>query len=162
MTAGGKVENCGDSWSTNRGILPSRLRRAWRAEPGDKIEVAERLAAFACALRDHLRGGVRLQNIAGFRDCTDNPQHVPAYIVARLYDRLECWRDTDQLGGFELLFLDRHASALLDIGGGCERISKTPISAGYRRFIRQSIAVYLLTLPWGLISLLGYWTGRWS
>jgi hypothetical protein len=40
---------------------------------------------------------------------------------------------------------------LMDICGACERIQKTPISQSYRWFIRQSIAIYLLTLPWGLM-----------
>ena len=129
-----------------------------RAEPRDKIEVAARLSAFALALKLHLRGGVKLQQLPTFEHSTDNPTHVPAYIVARIYDRLERWRHAEQLGGFELLFLDRHAAALLDICGACERIKKTPISRGYRRFILQSIWVYLATLPWGLVDFLGWWT----
>lgn len=129
-----------------------------RAEPRDKIEVAARLSAFATALKLHLRGGVKLQQLPTFEHSTDDPTHVPAYIVARIYDRLERWRHAEQLGGFELLFLDRHAAALLDICGACERIKKTPISGGYRRFILQSIWVYLATLPWGLVDYLGWWT----
>ncbi|MCE9603459.1 MAG: hypothetical protein K8U03_00995 [Planctomycetia bacterium] len=129
-----------------------------RAEPRDKIEIAERLSAFAFALKDHLRGGVRLQDLPTFHDSTEQPKHVPSFIVARIYDRLERWRHSEQLGGFELLFLDRHAAALLEICGSCERIHKTPISGGYRRFIMQSIWVYVLTLPWGLVDTLEWWT----
>src|SRR5262249_10352450 len=32
------------------------------------------------------------------------------------------------------------------------------ISVSYRWFIRQSIAIYLLTLPWGLVETFGWWT----
>ena len=128
-----------------------------RAEPRDKTAIAERLSAFAFALRDHLRGGCKLQQVPGYADSKDAPDHVPSYIAKQIYERLERWRQAEQLGGFELLFLDRHASALLDICGGCERIRKTPIARGYRRFIRQAIGVYLVTLPWGIVDLLGYW-----
>jgi len=135
-----------------------KIETCVRAEQRDKIELADRLSAFAVALKEHLRGGCKLQDLAPFRDSTDHPKHVPAYIVARIYDRLERWRLAEQLGGFELLFLDRHAAALLDVCGACERILKTPISGGYRRFIQQSIGVYVLTLPWGLVDTVGWWT----
>lgn len=128
-----------------------------RAESRDKSAIAERLAAFAVALKDHLRGGCRLQQVPGYENSPDNPEHVPSYITKQIYERLERWRQAEQLGGFELLFLDRHASSLMDICGGCERIRKTPIALGYRRFIRQAIGVYLVTLPWGIVDLLGYW-----
>jgi putative membrane protein len=62
------------------------------------------------------------------------------------------------VGGFELLFLDGHAASLMNICGACERIQKSPISASYRWFIRQTIAIYLLTLPWGLLEHFGWWT----
>jgi putative membrane protein len=44
------------------------------------------------------------------------------------------------------------------ICGACERIQKSPISVSYRWFIRQSIGIYLLTLPWGFIGSFGFWT----
>lgn len=135
-----------------------KIETCVRAEQRDKIEVADRLSAFAVALKQHLRGGVKLQDLPPFADDREQPAHVPSYIVARIYDRLERWRLAEQLGGFELLFLDRHAAALLDICGACERILKTPISRGYRRFILQSIWVYILTLPWGLVDYLEWWT----
>jgi putative membrane protein len=68
------------------------------------------------------------------------------------------WRQRDQLGGFQLLFLDHHAAALMNICGACERIQKSPISVSYRRFFRQSIGVYLITLPWGLVETFEWWT----
>jgi len=129
-----------------------------RAEPRDKVDIANRLIDFAVALKEHLRRKpVRLKDLPSFHNSTDAPQHVPAYVAQQIYDRLERWRQAEQLGGFELLFLDRHSSALMDICGACERILKTPIAAGYRRFIRQAIAVYLVTLPWGLVDFFGYW-----
>lgn len=129
-----------------------------RAEQRDKLEIADRLSAFAYALKEHLRGGVKLQTLPTFEHDEEQPKHVPAYIVSRIYDRLERWRLAEQLGGFELLFLDRHAAALMDICGACERILKTPIAGGYRRFILQSIWVYIVTLPWGIVDDLQWWT----
>jgi putative membrane protein len=83
---------------------------------------------------------------------------VPAYLSERIYDQLERWRQADQIGGFELLFLDQHAASLMNICGACERIQKSPISISYRWFIRQSIVIYLFTLPWGLMKDFELWT----
>lgn len=138
--------------------LAIKIQTCVQAEAQDKRELAAHLADFAVALKEHLRRGVRLQSLPSFAGDRADPEHVPAYIAQTIYDRIERWRKTEQLGGFELLFLDQHASALMNICGGCERIRKTPIPASYRTFIRQSIAIYLATLPWGIVDLLHWWT----
>ncbi len=129
-----------------------------QAAESDKRKLLGWLGAFAVALKEHLRDGVRLNELEGFQDASDDPEHVPAYLSQAIYGQLETWRRAGQIGEIELLFLDRHAAALMDICGGCERIRKTPISFSYRRFLRQVIALYLLTLPWGLARDLGIWT----
>jgi putative membrane protein len=138
--------------------LALKVQTCVRAETADKTRLGGWLRDFAVALKLHLRGGVRLTDLPSFADSTEKPPHVPAYITARIYEQFEAWRQNDQLGGFELLFLDQHASSLMNICGACERIQKSPISISYRWFIRQSIAIYLLTLPWGLIESFGLWT----
>ena len=72
---------------------------------------------FAVALKGHLRQGVRLSDLPGFAETRgrEQPAHVPAYISARIYDQIETWRRNDQVGGFELLFLDPHAASLMNI-----------------------------------------------
>jgi ion channel-forming bestrophin family protein len=131
-----------------------------RADQADKLRLGQWLSDFAFALKGHLRGGVRLADLPGFAGIKieQEPRHVPAYIAGRIYEQFEEWRQDDQLGGFELLFLDQHAAALMNVCGACERIQKSPISLSYRWFIRQSIAIYLLTLPWGLVETFGWWT----
>lgn len=139
--------------------LAIKIETCVQAEPREKREVAERLSAFAVALKEHLRDGIKLRDLPAYAEAKDDdPQHVPAYIATSIYEQIERWRQSEKVGGFELLFLDRHAAALMDICGGCERIRKTPIAGSYRNFIRQSIAIYLSTLPWGVVDLLAWWT----
>ena len=138
--------------------LAIKLQTCVRAAEEDKRRVGQWLIDFAYALRDHLRGGARLSGLKSFPDVATEPPHVPAYISGRIYDQIEAWRRDDKVGGFELLFLDQHASSLMNICGACERIQKSPISVSYRWFIRQLIAIYLITLPWGLIETFGWWT----
>jgi putative membrane protein len=139
--------------------LAIKVQTCVRADAADKEGLGRWLSGFAFALKEHLRGGVKLPDVPGLGEhAGHDPPHVPAFISARIYEQFEAWRQTDQLGGFELLFLDQHAKALMDICGACERIKKTPISLSYRWFIRQSIAIYLLALPWGLMDSFGWWT----
>jgi putative membrane protein len=138
--------------------LAIKVQTCVRAAEADKRRLGQWLVDFAYALRDHLRGGAKLRDLKSFGDVDEEPAHVPAYISGRIYDQFEAWRRDDKLGGFELLFLDQHASSLMNICGACERIQKSPISVSYRWFIRQLIGIYLITLPWGLIESLGWWT----
>ena len=158
-TAGGKGELWGQLVNDCRN-LAIKVQTCVRADAEDKVRLGWWLSGFAFALKGHLRGGVRLADLPGLTDIAGNtnPPHVPAYISARIYDQFETWRQNDQLGGFELLFLDQHASSLMNVCGACERIQKSPISLSYRWFIRQSIAIYLLTLPWGLMQSFHWWT----
>jgi ion channel-forming bestrophin family protein len=140
--------------------LAIKVQTCVRADAEDKQRLGRWLSDFALALKGHLRGAVRLSDLPGFAAAPDVPQpeHVPAYVSSRIYEQFEAWRQSDQLGGFELLFLDQHAASLMNVCGACERIQKSPISLSYRWFIRQSIAIYMLALPWGLMQTFGWWT----
>lgn len=139
--------------------LAIKVQTCVRSNEEDKQRLGRWLIDFAFALKEHLRGNARLADLPGFRGLAeDEPQHVPAFISAKIYQQFETWRQNDQLGGVELLFLDHHAAALMNICGSCERIQRSPISLSYRWFIRQSIAIYILALPWGLVRSFGWWT----
>lgn len=129
-----------------------KLRACVQASVDSKREMANWLKLFPVALKEHLRGPVALRDLPGFENTTDTPEHVPAYITQLIYRRIEHWRAADQVGGFELLFLDRHAAALMDICGACERIHKTPIATSYLWIIREAIALYLIVLPYGICN----------
>lgn len=138
--------------------LAIKVSTCVQGDEEEKRTLARWLIRFAYALKDHLRNRARLADYPEFADEPRQVVHAPAYISERIYQRIEGWRQGEKLGGFELLFLDRHAAALMDICGACERIRNTRISASYRHFIRQSIAIYLLSLPWGLIHDYHFWT----
>jgi putative membrane protein len=138
--------------------LAIKVQSCVRAGQHEKQLFARKLISFCYALKDHLRGDVRLQDLDGFKDSTDNPTHVPAYVTSAIYLQFETWRQTNQLGRVELLLLDPHAASLMNICGACERIRKTPISISWRRFIRQLLGIYLLSLPWAIEEDMGYWS----
>src|SRR5215831_17949789 len=139
--------------------LAIKVETCVRADAAEKLRLGQWLSDFAISLKDHLRGKARLSDLPAFKNepAATEPEHVPAYIAARIYEQIEQWRQSEQLGGFELLFLDQHAASLMNVCGACERIQKSPISVSYRWFIRQSITIYLITLPWGLMEGFGWW-----
>ncbi len=137
--------------------LAIKVHTCVHADASEKQQLGVWLADFSVGLKDHLRGNARLQALLGFESSPDQPIHIPSYIAARIYGQLAQWRQKEQLGGFELLFLDSHAASLMNICGACERIQNSPISISYRWFIRQSIAIYLMTMPWAILDTFGYW-----
>jgi ion channel-forming bestrophin family protein len=116
------------------------------------------VVTFARALKEHLREGVRPQDLSAYKMIAVEPKHVPGHIALQLRQAVSEWAQKGSIDRFEEMMLDRHITALMDICGGCERIRRTPLATSYRTFIRQGIALYLATLPWGLVYDFGFWT----
>jgi putative membrane protein len=119
--------------------------------------LAKLLAGFARALKNHLRGQGALQAIPGYEGDTRRIQHVPAFIAGEVFSLLDRWRREDRIDGYEQLMLDRHARALMDISGACERIKSCPIPPSYHALLRYGICVYVLVAPFFVIHELGLW-----
>ena len=84
--------------------------------------------------------------------------HGPSQTMLAIYDLLDRWREAGRIDGDRLRILDAEAREFLEICGGCERIVKTPLTRSYRVFLRQGIWLYLLILPWGIITSLDFWS----
>jgi putative membrane protein len=138
--------------------LAIKVATCVRTDESDKHRLGVYVSTFAWALKDNLQGGRPLQSHAAFRDAVEQPRHVPIFLAGRIYEHVERWRQTGKLDGFEFWVVDQHLMALMNVCGACERILKTPIAFSYLWFIRQAIAVYLATLPWGLVESFGYWS----
>ncbi len=113
------------------------------------------IIGFPIALKQHLRDGCVLKGVPGFESSTDNPTHVPGYLVSMLYDYYRKWFQADVITGDELRILDLESSRLLEICGACEKIRNTLISNSYRHFMRQLVILHLIALPWGLAQEFG-------
>lgn len=116
----------------------------------EKTRFADLVVGFAYALRNRLRGDDVLQHVPGFAHDPAQPSHVPVDLVNRMYAHLSRWRHADAIDAQELRILDVNANALLDVCGGCERISRTPMVPSYVLYVRACIGLYLLLLPWTL------------
>lgn len=125
------------------------------AEGRDRVR--DLMIAFPYALRSHLRGEEQ-QLPAAIGDPPPEVSHHCSWIVNQIYGHYEVWKRRRQIQYGEFRMLDREARVLLEVCGGCERIRNTPIAASFRVLLRQIIAFFLLTLPWGLATDFGWLT----
>lgn len=115
----------------------------------DKMKLGELIISFAYALKHHLRGTKPSRPLPGVGTVSEDDQkNIPVHIAGQIFDMMSKWKRDGQIDGMILLQLDRHALALMDIAGGCERIKNSPIAISYRAFMRQGIALNLLAMPW--------------
>lgn len=138
--------------------LTIKVRALVKVSHDDGHHLARLLVNFARALKEHLREGIRPKQLSVYRNIQHEPQHVPAHVANLIREKIGDWKSKEQIDGFDDIVLDVHVRALMDICGACERIRKTPISRSYLAFIRQSIFLYLSTLPWGLVHDFTFWT----
>jgi len=123
----------------------------------DRQASRDLIVAFSAGLKDHLRGGAELKKLPGFEADQDVPNHLPSYLVVRLYQLMKKWQSDGQLSDQQFWLLDCEARELLEVCGACERIKTTLMSVSWRFFTWQCIALYLLVLPWGLVEEFGAW-----
>jgi putative membrane protein len=128
--------------------------------PGDAAAAArlpEALAGFAEALKRHLRGPVRLQDISGFESDPAAPDHVPLHLAGRVYDCVAAWHRDGLIDPMTARMLDTNAQALMGVCGGCERIRNTPVVPSYVAMLRLGLALNILAIPWLTLRESGLW-----
>jgi putative membrane protein len=114
------------------------------------------LASFAVALSRHLRDGCRLRELPGWEGTADDPRHVPLYLAGQVHEQLANWQRQQQIDGYGLLVLDKHARGLMDVCGACEKIRYTPVPGSYRALLRHGTTLYIALIPWYLSPDMGY------
>ena len=83
---------------------------------------------------------------------------MPSFVSARIAAVLASALKEEQITGFAFQQVDRDRGLLLDHVGGCERIQKTPLPLAYVVKIRQFIFLFLVSLPFALITRVGWLT----
>jgi putative membrane protein len=148
--------------NTSRNIALSVHGLLPRNDLPNRSFYAKHISNFAIALKEHLRGGVKLDEL---HDLTETElqvfavrQHLPNYLIGMLYERTQELYRSDLISGYDLIALKTHIGSLADILGACERIKKTPIPFSYSIYIKTLILAYAVLLPFGLIEEFGYFT----
>jgi putative membrane protein len=138
--------------------LMIKVRAFTKIDADEAQRFGKLVISFDRALKEHLREGVRPQQLSVYKGMKAEPRHVPGHIALQLRAMVSAWSVRGSIDRWQEMMLDRHIAALMDVCGGCERIRRTPMVHSYRTFIRHGIALYLATLPWGLIHDFDYWT----
>lgn len=124
--------------------LAVKAKEFARLDAEESADLARLIAGFAYSLKDHLRQGARLQDVPGFENREETPNHVPQWFAARVYARLHTWVEAGRITPEEMRTIDREARVLLDVCGACERIRNTlmpPSLAGLTRFIMLMVVI---------------------
>jgi len=115
----------------------------------DKAIFSEFVVSFAYSLKNHLRDATPSKRLPGVKAQADlDTTHIPVQITEAMMSKSQDWYNSGKIDGFQLLQLDPHLHAFLDVCGACERIKSSPLVLSYRAFIRQGIAINLAALPW--------------
>jgi putative membrane protein len=85
-------------------------------------------------------------------------KHVPNKISAWMYGKVNELYLQKKFTGDHLINLDKELKDFIDLIGACERIRNTPIPYSYTMYIKKFIFIYLITLPFGFVTVSGYMT----
>jgi len=138
--------------------LALKLRCFARLTESDTQFLQSRISDFPTVLMRHLRMSPQAGLDTRADGGSSSNDHQPVVIVHEIYDWLASHKANGKIDGDELRIIDMELAKLLEVCGACERIARTPIVRSYRIFARQCILLFLMTLPWGIISDFGWWT----
>lgn len=153
--------------SLTRQVLTLIGPRQPKAPPEELEAVRKRLVyrtiAYVHALRLHLRDQRATDDLAHFLgsdelQALERELNRPIALLQGTGDQLRALWDSGWIDTMHLPVLEASLTDLADIQGGCERIKSTPIPFSYTVLIHRIVAVYCVTLPFGIVSTVGVFT----
>lgn len=116
---------------------------------------------FVVSVKESLRQGVNVKDLdpagADFERRLD-VKHVPNRLSTMLYERVNELYKKGEITGDHLFLLDRELKEFSEILGACERIKNTPIPYSYSMYLKKFIFIYIITLPFGFVTITEYVT----
>jgi len=117
---------------------------------------------FVFATKEHLRKGTKLEELEAadesFEEKIKGVKHIPNRLSSMMYEKINELYKTNKISGEQMFVVDKELKEFSDILGGCERIKTTPIPYSYTMYIKKFIFVYILTLPFGFVTIAEYMT----
>ncbi|MEL6224276.1 MAG: bestrophin family ion channel [Cyanobacteria bacterium J06627_8] len=129
-----------------------------------KVVMLRMLVAYAVAVKLRLR---RQPPDAELQALLPNEQfqklsvskNPPLEIAFWIEDYLQMQHQRDRLNLYQLTAMQQLLDELINVLSGCERILKTPIPLAYAIHLKQLLFIYCITLPFQVVSTVGWWTG---
>lgn len=127
-----------------------------------RLFFARHISNFSAALRDHLRQGVKVQELVDLttaeRNALSAVQHVPNQLASWVYHRAQTIYRAGHLTDADMINFKSNHHAMVDVLGACERIRKTPIPFSYAVYIKVYITAYCLMVPFALYADFGFYS----
>jgi putative membrane protein len=123
---------------------------------------AKAISNFPFALKNHLRDMTDLSELdmveEGERRDLSHFDHKPAGVANQLWVKTEKLYREGHISESQHINLNQYLTTLMDVCGVCERIKSTPIPFSYTLFIKLFIMLYVMMLPFTVITAFGYLT----
>ncbi|MBO6938480.1 MAG: hypothetical protein JJ863_26165 [Deltaproteobacteria bacterium] len=141
--------------------LAGLVQSMWAKEDASgRQRMAGLVGDFVIGLSADLRGELDLAELetltADEREEIAKRGHPLSYVSQLVWSEIEQRHRDGVLGVGELVLVQPHARALLDVLGACERIRKTPIPFALTSAIRAFLLLFALLIPLGLHDEFGW------
>ncbi|AFY70368.1 hypothetical protein Pse7367_2101 [Thalassoporum mexicanum PCC 7367] len=158
------------AWGTLVNTTRNLARQIWvsvgEIEPSDrkkKIAALRLLVAFAVSMKLHLRHRSLNAELAALVMPSQfkklQQMHHPSLEIAFwIGDYMQKQYERGCLAMHQLVSMHDLLAVMVDVLGSCERIQKTPIPIAYAIHLRQLLLIYCLSLPFQLVSEIGWLT----
>lgn len=114
---------------------------------------------YANVLNSHLNNkNTSLELFEEYNIHFEQGKHKPNQVVKVMIHKIAELHKDQKLTTEQILLINPEITAFLDICGACERIKNTPIPFSYSSFFKKFIFFYVMTLPFGYVFSLGYFS----
>lgn len=128
-------------------------------DESDRHYFRKMIPGFASILNKHLNNEDTGKQLFDFVDLEiDHHKHKPNQIAKMLFQKVNDLYLQKKITGDQLIVINEELKSFTDICGACERIKNTPIPYSYSAFIKKFIFFYVMTLPFGYVFSLGYYS----
>lgn len=124
-----------------------------------KQNFSKLISDFCFTLKGHLENNFDINELSYFKeDDFNNNVHKPSVIAKEMLSLVSNLHKEGKINTYQFVDLNKNIETFIDITGACERIKKTPIPYSYNLHLKKYIFAYSITLPWGLMPDLKYWS----
>ncbi|SHG92343.1 putative membrane protein [Flavobacterium fluvii] len=126
-------------------------------DESDRVYFRKMIPGYASILQKHLNDSDTAKQLFDDVDLDiDHHKHRPNQVAKILFQKVNDLYASKKITGDQLIILNSELQSFTDICGACERIKNTPIPYSYSAFIKKFIFIYVLTLPFAYVFILGY------
>ena len=128
-------------------------------DENDRVYFRKLIPGYASILVKHLTNVETSKQLYEDEDLEiDHHKHKPNQLSKMLFQKINDLYDQKKITGDQLIILNNEIMSFTDICGACERIKNTPIPYSYSAFIKKFIFFYVMTLPFGYVFSLGFYS----